>query len=208
MRPALWSWLARMLPVSSRAKQTTTSPELFAYGAAFGACVVWLAIGVSRPSNVRPEDPSAVAPVALRTTAATPQLATESQTLAAANTTAASTAAIARKLTASPPQPRRLTATSRSRPEDAPPPERAQASPSTVAQFRGTIEVNSQPERAQVALNGVLVGTSPLMLVDIPVGSRVVRVQLTGYQSWSDAIRVVANQRTKVMATLVPTITP
>ncbi|NOT25457.1 MAG: PEGA domain-containing protein [Acidobacteria bacterium] len=36
----------------------------------------------------------------------------------------------------------------------------------------------------------------------MPVGSRVIRVEAEGYQTWSSAVRVIANQQTPVTATL------
>jgi hypothetical protein len=42
----------------------------------------------------------------------------------------------------------------------------------------------------------------PVVLSGLPVGSRVVRLEADGYQTWSAAIRVIANQQTRVTATL------
>jgi hypothetical protein len=41
-------------------------------------------------------------------------------------------------------------------------------------------------------------------LKDVPVGSRAVRVEARGYQRWSTAVRVVANQQARVTAKLEP----
>jgi hypothetical protein len=66
--------------------------------------------------------------------------------------------------------------------------------------------VNSAPRGARVLINGVPVGTTPLLLKDIPVGSRAVRLELDGYKKWSSVVRVVANQRVRTAADLQPSI--
>jgi hypothetical protein len=53
-----------------------------------------------------------------------------------------------------------------------------------------------------VFINGNRAGTTPLVLRNLPVGSRAVRVNMAGYERWSRAIQVVANQRTEVNAIL------
>jgi hypothetical protein len=78
-------------------------------------------------------------------------------------------------------------------PQNAPSGQRA-ASPK-AARYSGSLAVDSAPKGARVLINGVPVGTTPLLLMDVPVGSRVVRLELDGYERWSSAVRVVANQR-------------
>jgi hypothetical protein len=56
----------------------------------------------------------------------------------------------------------------------------------------------SEPLGAQVFVNGQQVGSTPLVLNDLSVGSRAVRLEAQGYQSWSAAVRVVANEQTRV----------
>jgi hypothetical protein len=68
--------------------------------------------------------------------------------------------------------------------------------------FRGSLRVDSRPRGAQVSVNGRVVGTTPLNLSRLPVGSRAVALELDGYQQWSSAVQVVANQRARVMAEL------
>ena len=68
--------------------------------------------------------------------------------------------------------------------------------------FRGSLVVNSDPPGAQVFVGGEPAGSTPLELKAIPVGSRAIRIEAAGYQKWSAAVRVVANQRTQVTATL------
>ena len=54
-------------------------------------------------------------------------------------------------------------------------------------------------------MNGKVVGQTPVVLNDLPVGSRAVIVRRDGYSPWSTSVRVVAGQRTTVRATLKPT---
>ena len=64
--------------------------------------------------------------------------------------------------------------------------------------------LTSSPDGAQVVLNGKIVGKTPVVLNDLPVGSRAIVVRRDGYSPWSASVRVIANQRTTVRATLRP----
>jgi hypothetical protein len=68
--------------------------------------------------------------------------------------------------------------------------------------YRGSLRVTSTPRGAAVFINGDSAGTTPLVLRNLPVGSRAVRVSMDGYERWSRAVQVVANQRTEVNAVL------
>ena len=68
----------------------------------------------------------------------------------------------------------------------------------------GSLEITSAPERAKVFVNTVYVGETPLLMHDLPVGSRVVRLELDGHERWSAAVRIVASEQTRVTAKLVP----
>jgi len=70
--------------------------------------------------------------------------------------------------------------------------------------FRGSMIVYSRPSGARVFLNGRGAGTTPLVLKDQSVGSRVVRIELDGYQAWTSAVQVVTNTSTSVRADLKP----
>jgi hypothetical protein len=84
-----------------------------------------------------------------------------------------------------------------------PPPRRDTAKP-LASGYRGVLVLNSSPEGAEVMVNGSTVGRTPLVIDDLPVGSRAVVVRREGYSSWSSSVRIVANERTIVSATLVP----
>jgi hypothetical protein len=79
------------------------------------------------------------------------------------------------------------------------PPQRAVA-----AQFQGTLLVESVPARAQVFVDRQALGPTPLRFSQLSAGSHVVRVEADGYEPWSAAVRVVADQRTRVTAQLRP----
>ena len=68
--------------------------------------------------------------------------------------------------------------------------------------FKGSIALHSGPQGARAFVDGKAVGSTPVILTDIPVGSRVVRLEAEGYQTWSAAVRVIANEQTQVSARL------
>jgi hypothetical protein len=51
-------------------------------------------------------------------------------------------------------------------------------------------------------MNGRHIGTTPLELQNLPIGSRAVRVTLDGFDTWSRAVEVVADRRTTIVASL------
>ena len=71
-----------------------------------------------------------------------------------------------------------------------------------ASSYRGSLAIRSAPQGARVFVNGALVGSTPLELDNLPVGSRAVRIEADGYQRWSASTRVVANQQTRLSATL------
>jgi PEGA domain len=68
----------------------------------------------------------------------------------------------------------------------------------------GTLVVNSEPQGAEVLINGVSQGRTPLRIDGLSAGSRVVRLELPGYERWSWAVRVVANRQTPLVVKLQP----
>jgi PEGA domain len=55
-----------------------------------------------------------------------------------------------------------------------------------------------------VFVNGAQVGVTPLLLSNLAAGSRVVRLELAGYERWSSAVRIITSEETKVDAQLRP----
>ena len=80
----------------------------------------------------------------------------------------------------------------------------AQEEENPPAPYHGSLAINSQPGGADVFVNGQRVGKTPLVLDNLQVGSRAVRLRLDGHESWSRAVDVVANQRSSVVALLQP----
>ncbi len=68
----------------------------------------------------------------------------------------------------------------------------------------GALLVRSEPKGAQVSINGVVHGRTPLVIRGLDAGSRVVRLDLPGYERWSWAVGVVANRQTPVTVKLQP----
>jgi PEGA domain len=71
---------------------------------------------------------------------------------------------------------------------------------SSVPRFRGTLAIDSVTKGARVFVNGEPVGVTPLVLKNLPAGSRAVRVEAPGYRIWSASVQVTANRQTRVMA--------
>jgi hypothetical protein len=71
-----------------------------------------------------------------------------------------------------------------------------------AAGFRGSVAVQSEPQGATVFVNGLAVGSTPVVLKNLSIGSRAVRIEAPGYRRWSAAVRVIANQQTRVTARL------
>ena len=80
--------------------------------------------------------------------------------------------------------------------------------PASGRPFRGTLAIRSEPDGAEVFINGRREGTTPLVLRNLPVGSRAVRLTRDGYQVWSRAVQVVADRRTTVVADLRDATSP
>jgi hypothetical protein len=68
--------------------------------------------------------------------------------------------------------------------------------------FKGALVITSVPDGAEVSINGVFHGRTPLVIQSLPAGNRVVRLDLPGYDRWSWSVGVVANKRTSVSVTL------
>jgi hypothetical protein len=110
------------------------------------------------------------------------------------------------------PQPRASAPVARTRPDDSNGSDvsaggdvegRRTNAPAAASRFRGSLSVTSSPEGAQVFLNDAFVGLTPLVLRDVPGGSRVVRIELDGHARWSSSVQIVANEQTAVAAVLI-----
>jgi serine/threonine protein kinase len=66
----------------------------------------------------------------------------------------------------------------------------------------GVLTVESRPAGARVFVDGVLVGTTPLVLPEVPAGDHAVHLELDGYQRWASAVRVVPSESNRVAASM------
>ena len=66
----------------------------------------------------------------------------------------------------------------------------------------GTLTVSSRPIGARVFVDGRSVGTTPLKLPGVALGSRRVRVELAGHRPWASTVTVGRNQEARVAASL------
>jgi protein kinase-like protein/PEGA domain-containing protein len=91
--------------------------------------------------------------------------------------------------------------------EAAPPPatrsEPTRAAPDAEPQaFTGSVFVDSRPRGARVFIDGKPVGTTPLSVPDVRIGSHVVRLELPDHQIWSATATVTAGQQSRVTGSL------
>jgi len=68
--------------------------------------------------------------------------------------------------------------------------------------FAGTIYVDSRPRGAHVFIDGRPMGTTPVSIPDIPIGSHVVRLELPDHRVWTASTRVATGQETRVTGSL------
>lgn len=68
----------------------------------------------------------------------------------------------------------------------------------------GSLQVASRPSEAQVFVDDTLIGTTPLLLSNVAAGSRRVRIELSGYKSWTTSVQIEPGARLRVSARLEP----
>ena len=76
-----------------------------------------------------------------------------------------------------------------------------QVTPTTTL---GTLVISSSPSAAEVYVDNVFRGYTPLTLNDISPGSHAVTLALAGYQNWLGNVQVSNGQTTTVQGTLIP----
>ena len=74
----------------------------------------------------------------------------------------------------------------------------------TSAPGTGLIAVSSNPAGAEVYVDNVYYGVTPVTVPSVAAGSRVVKLQLAGYTPWEATVQVNSGQVTPVEATLQP----
>jgi hypothetical protein len=71
----------------------------------------------------------------------------------------------------------------------------------------GTLQISSSPTGAQVFLDNVYMGITPITLQQVNAGSHTALLKLTGYADWQVTAQVAAGQTTPITATLIPVTT-
>jgi serine/threonine protein kinase len=98
----------------------------------------------------------------------------------------------------------RSSASQASRPRPSSPQPSSSTKPAPTSGLTGALYVDSRPRGARIYLDGRDVGTTPLQLSKIDIGSHVVRLELAGHQTWTSAARVVAGSTARVTGSLEP----
>jgi hypothetical protein len=68
--------------------------------------------------------------------------------------------------------------------------------------YLGSIYVDSRPRGARVLVDGKFMGTTPVRIPDIAIGSHVVSLQLEDHRDWTTSTRVAAAQESRVTGSL------
>lgn len=74
----------------------------------------------------------------------------------------------------------------------------------TSAPGTGSISISSQPAGAEVYIDNIYYGITPVTVPSVSAGSRVVKLQMAGYTPWQATVQVNSGQVTPVEATLQP----
>src|SRR5512137_1940070 len=70
-------------------------------------------------------------------------------------------------------------------------------------QTTGSVEVSSTPQGAEVYLDNVYKGTTPVTIIEQP-GSHILELRLRDHQSWSKSIQIVGGTKVYMDTTLAP----
>jgi PEGA domain len=207
----------RRLEVSR--SEVLRSSGFFAFGLAAGAFVVWSVSesALQAPSADRPS------PMAVATTGTRPAESPPPSRLSVPVSSTGQIPSVAprRQSAQAPTRNRQMTAVVFGRPAPSRPERRSimwtspaaqsteavvgPTAAATLARSRGSLAVDSYPQVARVSVDGLRVGSTPLLLQNVPAGTHLVRVEADGYQVWAWTARVVANQRSSVTTKLYRT---
>jgi hypothetical protein len=81
-------------------------------------------------------------------------------------------------------------------------------SPNPQTPTTGSISAASSPTGAEMYLDNVFKGLTPITLDSITPGTHSVLIKLSGYQDFSSQVQVTAGQTSQITATLIPVATP
>ena len=73
-----------------------------------------------------------------------------------------------------------------------------------VANSPGSLRVTSSPSGAQVFVDNNLVSTTPFQLSNVAAGVRHLRIELSGYKTWTTSVQIEPSTRSQVSAILEP----
>ncbi|MCA1561595.1 MAG: PEGA domain-containing protein [Acidobacteria bacterium] len=76
------------------------------------------------------------------------------------------------------------------------------AAPAPSAPLTGSLYVDSRPRGARVLLDGREIGTTPVRVADVRIGSHVVRLELADHSVWTTSTRIVAGADNRVSGSL------
>jgi hypothetical protein len=74
--------------------------------------------------------------------------------------------------------------------------------PTLPAIGRGTLQVVSRPDGAQVVMDGRSIGRTPMTIPEVTVGEHSIRLELPGFKSWATTVDVNAGAAKRVAASL------
>lgn len=192
----------RVTPEPKEARPRFPGSVLLVIGLVVGAGFGFWLRGPSPDAPVAPVDPNPT-PIAVTTVPEEETLATEvavKPTATPAPPPTATPAASAQPLAVSEPSANRGRLLVRSVPSGATP-VRA-AAPATPGATTGTLDVSSTPRRATVSIDGRVVGTAPLRVLELSPGPHTVRVELAGHKVVTTTVVIRAGQPTPLRVTL------
>jgi hypothetical protein len=71
----------------------------------------------------------------------------------------------------------------------------------------GSLEVSSDPARAEIYLDRVYYGTTPAVIPDVPAGTHALELRIRDTVTWTTNVEVVAGQKTSINPRLLPITT-
>ena len=74
----------------------------------------------------------------------------------------------------------------------------------TTGILPGTIFVDSNPRGARIFIDGKPMGSTPLRIPEVPIGSHVVRLELPDHRAWTGTTTVVSGKDVRVSGSLEP----
>jgi hypothetical protein len=73
-----------------------------------------------------------------------------------------------------------------------------------AANSPGSLRVTSRPSGAQVFVDDNLVSTTPFQLSNLAAGVKHLRIELSGYKTWTTSVQIESSTRSQVSAVLEP----